>query len=268
MTERRYPVEPRAPAVLTVDVGGSNVKAVLNGVDERRRFPSGKKLTAEQMVTRVLELTADWTYVGVSVGIPAPVVNDRVLRDPVNLGKGWKGFDLAEAFGKPTKVLNDAAMQALGSYQGGRMLFLGLGTGLGSTMILDGTIAPMEIGHLPFRKATYEDYVGERGARAPRSEPLAEGSVRHRRAAVHRAAAGLRRPRRRQRRAPEEAAAELQDRAQRGRVPRRLSPLGRSGVAERGERRAGLALDVRKLLGREVASPATGGRIVRLREDL
>jgi polyphosphate glucokinase len=163
VTERRYPVEPRAPAVLTVDVGGSNVKAVLNGVDERRRFPSGKKLTAEQMVTRVLELTADWTYVGVSVGIPAPVVNDRVLRDPVNLGKGWKGFDLAEAFGKPTKVLNDAAMQALGSYQGGRMLFLGLGTGLGSTMILDGTIAPMEIGHLPFRKATYEDYVGERG---------------------------------------------------------------------------------------------------------
>jgi polyphosphate glucokinase len=163
VTERRYPVEPRAPAVLTVDVGGSNVKAVLNGVDERRRFPSGKKLTAEQMVTRVLELTADWTYVGVSVGVPAPVVNDRVLRDPVNLGKGWKGFDLAEAFGRPTKVLNDAAMQALGSYQGGRMLFLGLGTGLGSTMILDGTIAPMEIGHLPFRKATYEDYVGERG---------------------------------------------------------------------------------------------------------
>ena len=163
MTERRYPVEPRAPAVLTVDVGGSNVKAVLNGVDERRRFPSGKKLTAEQMVTRVLGLTADWTYVGVSVGVPAPVVNDRVLRDPVNLGKGWKGFDFAEAFGRPTKVLNDAAMQALGSYQGGRMLFLGLGTGLGSTMILDGTIAPMEIGHLPFRKATYEDYVGERG---------------------------------------------------------------------------------------------------------
>ena len=163
MTERRYPVEPRAPAVLTVDVGGSNVKAVLNGVDERRRFPSGKKLSAEQMVTRVLELTADWTYVGVSVGVPAPVVNNRVLRDPVNLGKGWKGFDFAEAFGRPTKVLNDAAMQALGSYQGGRMLFLGLGTGLGSTMILDGTIAPMEIGHLPFRKATYEDYVGERG---------------------------------------------------------------------------------------------------------
>jgi len=163
VTERRYPVEPRAPAVLTVDVGGSNVKAVLNGVDERRRFPSGKKLTAAQMVTRVLELTADWTYVGVSVGVPAPVVNDRVLRDPVNLGKGWKGFDFAEAFGRPTKVLNDAAMQALGSYQGGRMLFLGLGTGLGSTMILDGTIAPMEIGHLPFRKATYEDYVGERG---------------------------------------------------------------------------------------------------------
>jgi len=106
VTERRYPVEPRAPAVLTVDVGGSNVKAVLNGVDERRRFPSGKKLTAEQMVTRVLELTADWTYVGVSVGVPAPVVNDRVLRDPVNLGNdpypaifdGLKPFQVLQDF--------------------------------------------------------------------------------------------------------------------------------------------------------------------------
>jgi polyphosphate glucokinase len=163
MSERKYPAEPRAPAVLTVDVGGSNVKAVLNGIDERRRFPSGPKLTPAQMVVGVLEMTADWEYVGVSVGVPAPVKDDVVVREPVNLGKGWKGYDLKNAFGKPTKVINDAAMQALGSYDGGRMLFLGLGTGLGTTMILDGVIAPMELGHLPFRKGTFEDYVGERG---------------------------------------------------------------------------------------------------------
>src|SRR5262245_59235307 len=113
------------------------------------------------MVEGVLERTEDWTYVGVSVGVPAPVVDGRIVRDPVHLGKGWAGFDFEEAFGAPTKVVNDAAMQALGSYEGGRMLFLGLGTGLGTTMILDGVLAPMELGHLPFRKATFEDYVGE-----------------------------------------------------------------------------------------------------------
>ncbi|HEY5872541.1 MAG TPA: hypothetical protein VIT46_04830 [Gaiellaceae bacterium] len=161
--ERKYPVEPRAPAVLTIDVGGSHVKELLNGLDERRRFASGHKLTAEQMVAGVLEQTADWEYVGVSVGVPAPVVGGEVVREPVNLGEGWVGFDFEKAFGKPTKVINDAAMQALGSYDGGRMLFLGLGTGLGTTLIIDGVIAPMELGHLPFRKATYEDYVGEAG---------------------------------------------------------------------------------------------------------
>jgi polyphosphate glucokinase len=159
----KYPVEPRAPAVLSVDVGGSNVKAVLNGTDERRRFHSGKKLSAQQMVDGVLALTTDWEYVGVTVGVPAPVANGSVIRDPVNLGKGWVGFDFEQAFGVPTKVINDAAMQALGAYEGGRMLFLGLGTGLGTTMILDGVIAPMELGHLPFRKGTFEDYVGEAG---------------------------------------------------------------------------------------------------------
>ncbi len=158
---RKYPVEPRAPTVLAVDVGGSNVKELLNGVDERRRFASGEKLTAAQMVEGVLEQTADWEYVGVSVGVPAPVVDGKVVREPVNLGEGWVGFDFEKAFGKPTKVVNDAAMQAFGSYDGGRMLFLGLGTGLGTTLIIDGVIAPMELGHLPYRKATYEDYVGE-----------------------------------------------------------------------------------------------------------
>jgi polyphosphate glucokinase len=159
----KYPVEPRAPAVLTVDVGGSNVKAVLNGVDERRRFVSGKKMTAQQMVDGVLEMTSDWDYVGVSVGVPGPVADGRVLREPVNLGKGWVDFAFEKAFGKPTKLINDAAMQALGAYEGGRMLFLGLGTGLGTTLILEGVVAPMELGHLPFRKSTFEDYVGEAG---------------------------------------------------------------------------------------------------------
>jgi polyphosphate glucokinase len=163
MTERKYPVEPRAPDVLAIDVGGSHVKVLRNGIDERRRFVSGHDLTPEQMVSGVLEQTQDWDYDFVSVGVPAPVADGKVVRDPVNLGKGWLGYDLEHAFGKPTKVINDAAMQALGSYDGGRMLFLGFGTGLGTTMILDGIVAPMELGHLPFRKATFEDYVGERG---------------------------------------------------------------------------------------------------------
>ena len=157
------PYEPKAPAVLAVDVGGSHVKILLNGDSDRRRFVSGKRLTAEQMVTRVLDLAEGLDYDRVTVGVPAPVLAGRVLREPFNLGKGWAGFDYQSAFGKPTKLINDAAMQALGSYQGGRMLFLGLGTGLGSTMIVDGIIEPMELGHLPFRKATFEDYVGGRG---------------------------------------------------------------------------------------------------------
>ncbi len=157
------PFEPEAPAVLAVDVGGSHVKMVLNGVQERRRFVSGQGLTPEDMVSGVRALLGDWSPVGVSVGVPAMVTAGRVVHEPVNLGPGWVGFDFAAAFGKPTKVVNDAAMQALGSYEGGRMLFLGLGTGLGSAMIVDGTLEPMELAHLPFRKATYEDYVGLRG---------------------------------------------------------------------------------------------------------
>jgi polyphosphate glucokinase len=168
------PHEPRAPAVLAVDVGGSHVKVLLNGNDERRRFVSGKRMTAEQMVSGVLDLVRDWSYDAVSVGVPAPVLAGRVVREPANLGKGWAGFDFHGAFGKPTKVINDAAMQALGAYEGGRMLFLGLGTGLGSAMIVDGIVEPMELGHLPFRKATFEDYVGARGR-----ERLGEKRWRH-----------------------------------------------------------------------------------------
>jgi len=151
------------PRVLAVDVGGSHVKAMLSTGGERRRFPSGPDLTAAQMVEGVLDLTKDLEYDVVAVGVPAPVAAGRVAHDPVNLGEGWAGFDFERAFGKPTRVLNDAAMQALGSYEGGRMLFLGLGTGLGSAMIADGVLEPMELGHLPYRKETYEDFVGQRG---------------------------------------------------------------------------------------------------------
>ena len=162
-TPPEAPFEPKAPAVLAVDVGGSHVKLLVNGASERRRFVSGKKFTAAQMVEGVLEHAIDLEYTVVSVGIPAPVVDGRVAQEPMNLGKGWVGFDYEAAFGKPTKVVNDAAMQALGGYAGGRMLFLGLGTGLGSTMVVDGILEPMELAHLPFRKATFEDYVGQRG---------------------------------------------------------------------------------------------------------
>jgi polyphosphate glucokinase len=145
--------------VLAVDVGGSHVKALASNEQERRRFESGPELTPREMVEGVLELAAGWSWDVVSVGIPTPVRGGMPIAEPVNLGKGWVGFDYAQAFGKPTKVVNDAAMQALGSYEGGRMLFLGLGTGLGSALVVDGVLEPLELGHLPFRKKTFEDYV-------------------------------------------------------------------------------------------------------------
>jgi polyphosphate glucokinase len=156
-------MQPAPRSVLVVDVGGSHVKLLASGEPDRRRFDSGHELTPRRMVDGVFEHAADWEWEAVSVGIPAAVRDDRVVAEPVNLGTGWVGFDLAHAFGKPTKVANDAAMQAVGSYEGGRMLFLGLGTGLGSTLIVDGVVQPMELAHLPFRKATFEDYVGDRG---------------------------------------------------------------------------------------------------------
>src|SRR5437667_962045 len=149
--------------VLVVDVGGSHVKVLATGEQQSRRADSGPDLTAAQMVEAALKLAADWTWDGVSVGVPSPVHGGRVTAEPVNLGEGWVGFDYTGAFGKPTKVVNDAAMQALGSYEGGRMLFLGLGTGLGSTLIIDNVLAPLELAHLPYRKETFEDYVGARG---------------------------------------------------------------------------------------------------------
>ena len=150
-------------AVLAVDVGGSHVKVLVSGETESRRAASGPTLTSSEMVAAAVGAADGWKWDVVAVGIPAPVHGGKVVSEPFNLGKGWVGFDFANAFGVPAKVMNDAAMQALGSYEGGTMLFLGLGTGLGSTLIVDGVVEPMEIGHLPFKKRTYEDYVGERG---------------------------------------------------------------------------------------------------------
>lgn len=150
--------------ILVIDVGGTNVKVKVHGVTELRKLPSGPDLTGQQMVDGVKALVADWTFDGISIGYPGPVIHGRIAKDPVNLGHGWFEFDFATGFNKPVKIINDAAMQALGSYQGGRMLFLGLGTGLGNTLILDGVIAPMELGHLPYKKGkTFEEYVGNSG---------------------------------------------------------------------------------------------------------
>jgi polyphosphate glucokinase len=149
--------------VLAIDVGGTNIKLLATGHETRRKFPSGPKMTAKQMVEEARKVAADWDYKVVSIGYPGIVLDNRILSEPHNLGKGWAGFNFERAFGCPVRIINDAAMQALGSYKGGRMLFLGLGTGLGSAMIIDGQLQPMELAHLPYRKGTYEDYVGLRG---------------------------------------------------------------------------------------------------------
>jgi polyphosphate glucokinase len=158
----RSPIATRSSAknVLVIDVGGTSVKILGSGQTQHRSFQSGPTLTPERMVEGVKKLAADWTYDVVSIGYPGPVLGGQPIAEPHNLGYGWVGFDFARAFGCPVKVINDAAMQALGSYKGGKMLFLGLGTGLGSALVVDGIVAPMEIGHLPYEKSTYEDYVG------------------------------------------------------------------------------------------------------------
>jgi len=151
--------------VLVVDIGGTNVKILATGQAAPRKFPSGPTLTPKRMVAGVKKLAGDWKYDVVSIGYPGPILGGRPISEPFNLGPGWVGFNFEATFGRPVRVINDAAMQALGSYQRGKMLFLGLGTGLGSTMIVDGIVEPAELGHLPYKskKRTYEDYVGLRG---------------------------------------------------------------------------------------------------------
>ena len=152
--------------ILAVDVGGSHVKILASNATEFRRFVSGPKMTPDAMVAQVRTLAADWKFDAATIGYPGPVQNNLVVGEPHNLAPGWVGFDFETAFGCPVKLMNDAAMQALGSYRGGKMLFLGLGTGLGTTLIVDGVVVPMELGHLPYKKGTFEDYVGERGLKA------------------------------------------------------------------------------------------------------
>ncbi len=147
--------------ILVLDVGGTHVKVLATGHRRRVEFPSGPSMTPAKMIAAVRSATAGWKYDAVSIGYPGPVVHGRPLVKAPHLGSGWVGFDYRKAFRRPVKIINDAAMQALGSYQGGRMLFLGLGTGLGSALIVDRVLEPMELAHLPYRKGrTYEDYVG------------------------------------------------------------------------------------------------------------
>jgi polyphosphate glucokinase len=149
---------------LVIDVGGTHIKVLATGHHEPRKIPSGPDMTPDKMVRDVKRITEDWKYEYVTIGYPGPVVHGRPLREPHNLGGGWVGFNFRKAFGCPVKVINDAAMQALGSYQGGRMLFLGLGTGLGAAMIVSGILEPMELAHLPYKRGkSYEDYAGLRG---------------------------------------------------------------------------------------------------------
>jgi polyphosphate glucokinase len=154
----------KTPKVLVIDVGGTNIKLLATGQKEPRKIPSGPTMTAGKMVRVVKECVRDWKFDRVSLGYPGPIINGHPLREPHNLGGGWMRFNFSQAFGYPVKILNDAAMQALGSYKGGRMLFLGLGTGLGSAMIADGILEPMELAHLIYKNGkTYEDYLGRRG---------------------------------------------------------------------------------------------------------
>ena len=148
--------------ILVIDVGGTHVKARVSGQREERRIVSGSAMTAARMVRDVKRLVKDWKYDVISIGYPGTVIRGRPVHEPYNLGGGWVRFNFAKAFGRPVKVINDAAMQALGSYKGGCMLFLGFGAGLGSAMIVDGILEPMELAHLPYKRKTYEDYVGDR----------------------------------------------------------------------------------------------------------
>jgi polyphosphate glucokinase len=151
-------------SILVIDVGGTNVKVLATGHRVRVKIPSGPQMTPARMVKAVKDSTAGWKYDVVSIGYPGPVENNRPMLEPHNLGKGWRRFNFQRAFGKPVRMINDAAMQALGAYRGGKMLFLGLGTGLGSALIVDGLVMPLELAHLPYRHGeTYEEYLGVAG---------------------------------------------------------------------------------------------------------
>jgi hypothetical protein len=164
--------------ILVIDIGGSHVKLMISR-EEKRKFDSGPRMTPKQLIAKIKATVAGWTFDAVSIGFPAPVRNGKIVRDPKHLGKGWAGFDFGKALGKPVRVINDAAMQALGSYHGGRMLFLGLGTGLGSAMAWEKTLVPLELGDLPYRDGKIiEEFLGKPGI-ARLGEAGWKGEVRH-----------------------------------------------------------------------------------------
>ena len=212
--------------VLAVDIGGTNVKILATGRDTPRRLSSGPKMTPMQMVAGVKKLAGTWKYDAVSLGYPGLVLKGSVALEPHNLGPGWVGFDFKAAFRRPVKLINDAAMQALGSYKGGTLLFLGLGTGLGSALVVEGVVVPMELGHLSYRKATFEDYVGVRGleklGRKKWQKQVEVGVVRLI-AALHPDNVVLGGGKRQE---AEGAARRLSGRRQRQRVPRRVPDVG------------------------------------------
>ncbi|MBX9577137.1 MAG: hypothetical protein K2W97_01520 [Chthoniobacterales bacterium] len=156
------PVKHVGLKILVIDVGGTHVKMSCSGHSEIRKFPSGPRMTPSFMAQEIKRLTADWNYDVISMGCPTPVKNGKPIKEPANLGNGWVGFNYEKAFGRPIKIINDAAMQALGDYEGGRILFLGFGTGLGSTLIEEGVIVPLELAELPYKKGNFEKYTGNK----------------------------------------------------------------------------------------------------------
>jgi polyphosphate glucokinase len=161
---QRKTAPDRPQKILVVDAGGSNIKLMVSGSEERIKFESGPRFTPRALMAGIRKVAGDWDYEAVSLGLPTPIVRDLPAREPNNLGRGWMKFDYAAAFGKPVKLINDAAMQALGSYEGGRMLFIGLGTGLGSAMILDSILVPLELGELSYtQQRTFEGMLGRDG---------------------------------------------------------------------------------------------------------
>ena len=217
--------------VLVVDVGGTHVKLMHSDSPEARKFDSGDGFTPPQVVAGIKAHTADWHYDVITLGIPSPVLRGKVIEEPWNLGKGWVDFDWAAALGKPVKILNDAAMQALGSDEGGRMLFLGLGSGLGTALVDDGRIVALELAHLPFKDQTFEDLLGQRGLKALGEDRWRAVGARRRRTAARRGGRGIRGPGRRQRAPVRPAAAAFSARAQRQGVRGRLSRVGCGGAA-------------------------------------
>ena len=215
--------------ILVIDVGGTNLKVSTAERRESLKIPSGKSMTAARMAAAVRQVIEGWKYDAVSIGYPGSIKRGKPAHEPHNLSGGWMRFDYEKAFGAPVKIVNDAAMQALGAYAGGRMLFLGLGTGLGSALVAEGLLVPLELAHLPYRRGrTYEDYVGMRGFHATRTQEVDAPRARGRRVVAGCPASRLRRAWRRADEEAQDAAARSSDQRQSVRDPRRPAIVGRA----------------------------------------